>query len=44
MSVDLTQPSESETRYRDEPMMKGASARQTVEEVKERFRFGDGGS
>jgi len=39
--VQFAQPSESETGYRDEAMMKGAAVRQTVEKVKDAVGLGD---
>ncbi len=40
--VQFAQPAESETGYRDEPVMKGATVHQTVEKVKDVLGMGDG--
>ncbi len=40
--IAFAQPSESETGYRDEPVMKAPTARQTVEKVKDKLGIGDG--
>ena len=41
--IKFTPRSESETGYRDESVMKGATVRQTVEKVKDKLGMGDGG-
>ncbi len=40
--IRFAQPSESETGYRDEPVMKAPTVRQTVEKVKDKLGLGDG--
>lgn len=40
--VQFAQPAEAETGYRDEPVMKGPTVRQTVEKVKDVLTGRDG--
>jgi hypothetical protein len=40
--IQFAQPSESKTGYRDEPVMKAPTVRQTVEKVKDKLGIGDG--
>ncbi len=40
--IKFAAPSESDTGYRDEPVMKAPTARQTVEKVKDKLGLGDG--
>ena len=42
--IQFAQPSESETGYRDEPVTKGATARETVAKVKDTLGMGEGSS